>query len=261
MKQKIIILFSSLFLSIGFISAQGDGRILSTAAYSMGVQRITIDNALDIYRSNSTVYAIVSEDFDFTNPLGVVVNVYKGFELEGEMPEDFSQPQEFKVKNTTDGKVYTWKVILKKLKKATLPLNLKFSSANSPLDWNNDAGWAYNIIGSLRYAVQLAGMNQSFLLACEEGAKTLDFSIYSSNNSDKQGILDIETSEDGIEWENLVTYDQSNPIAKNSIDGKPTSKAERFKSVKLPADTQYVRFFLKKREESAIVLNEISISK
>lgn len=261
MKQKIIVLFCSLFFSVGFVTAQGDGRILSTAAYSMGVQRITIDNALDVYRSNSTVYAIVSEDFDFNNTLGVVVNVYKGFELEGEMPENFSEPQEFKVKNTTDGKVYTWKVILKKLKKATLPLSLKFSSANSPLDWNNNAGWAYNIIGSLRYAVQLAGMNQCFIVACQEGAKKLDYSIYSSNNSDKQGMIEVETSEDGVEWENLVSYNESNPVAKNSVDGKPTSKAERFKSAKLPANTQYVRFFMKKKEESAIILNEISISK
>lgn len=261
MKQKMLVLFSVLFLNAAFIIAQGDGRILSTAAYSMGVQRITIDNALDIYRSNSTVYVIVSEDFDFENPQGVVINTYKGFEVEGEIPSDFSKPQEFKMKNAADGKVYTWKIILRKLKKAELPFNLKFSSSNSPSDWNNDTGWTYNIIGPVKYAVQLSGMNQCFMLAFKSGAKKLEYSMYTSNNDDRQGMLDIDFSEDGIEWETALTYDERNPITKNSVDGRPTPKSERFKSMTIPANAQYVRFFMKKKENSAIVLNEISISK
>lgn len=241
--------------------AQGDGRILSTGAYSMGIQRITIDNALDIYRSNANILAIVSEDFDFENPQGVVINAYKGFEVEGELPVNFSQPQEFKVKNTADGKVYTWNITLKKLKKVEVPFNLKFSSSNSPLDWNNNAGWAYNVIGSIRYAVQLGGINQCFMLAFKPGAKKLEYNMYASNNNDRQGMLNVDFSEDGIEWETALTYDESNPITKNSVDGKPTSKSERFKSISLSANAQYVRFFLKKKEDAAIIINEISVSK
>jgi hypothetical protein len=264
MKKKIeSVIIACLFLSIHFcMYSQGDGSALTKSNLRPGIQSITIENALDVYQYRTEIVAIVSEDFNLEDPKGVTVKVASGYEAEGELPQNFSQTQELKLKRIMDGTVTTWTLTVKKLTKAaTLPFGLKFSSGNSPQNWNNHAGWAYNKIGQIKYTVQLAATGQCLVIASKEAARTLNCTAYASNNK-MQGVFDIDASADGVTWNTLASYNEGAPLTRNATDdGVPTPQTERNKSFQLPKGTHYVRFLLKKKMDAAVVINDITISK
>ncbi|MFV0468998.1 MAG: T9SS type A sorting domain-containing protein [Dysgonomonas sp.] len=262
---------SGLILLMAFGVSQNchaDGYDNFGASYSYGVYRFNVKNCLQNVYVNSTkfeIHAVVASDFNYDDPQCAVFQLYAagGFEevAGSPIPTNFSvQGQEVKVKKTSTGEIYTWKVYVRKAIKASLPFSRNFTSLLPVTGYDptntNSIGWAYRVVSTSTTpsAPILGGQDQAMFFAYDAPASSFSCMLYASNNNDQTNVkATIDGSSDGITWTNIKSY--SNDLPKNNATDE-----EKTVQVALDKDYRYVRVIMTENKSGSTDPN-ISVNK
>lgn len=260
--MKKLITFIALILCIASVHADGNP---ATNRYVSGTNGIDIN----VYKTLTAYYAssgagtqaspivvsyIVAPDFDINTD--VTVTPYgTAFTLSNFTLADAitSTGVAIQVTKTADGTIKYYQLIIKKIIKSSLPYGIHFGGAypmNTTTTYN---GWGYAVMGGTS-TPQLTSTSQKFFLAFSPSAITdsLAFNIYASNNNAQTGLnIVVESSTDGSTWNTLTTFTS---IALNS-----DVYTNRRKTLLLPINTQYVKFYYTAKGTDNINLNDFVV--
>ncbi|WP_163319655.1 T9SS type A sorting domain-containing protein [Dysgonomonas sp. 520] len=196
---------------------------------------------------------IVPENFDVTN---VILDCAVGSNDEivtSPLPTNFSSPQTIITKITATGVTRTWNVTFRKLKPSTLPLDLTFSAGFMTNSWDaNTVGWAgaaFDPADNNSKIVRFANTSAAFITAFSDAPGKVSFTM-TANGVYGEGIFDVFSSEDGINWKSEMQFNSEKPITNTatSYDFTPSS------------NVRYVKWVYTKRVQT-VSMNNISIEK
>lgn len=249
MKKLISLLFFTLIVGMGSLFA--DGAQLSYSSYSgSGVNRLYILNCLQaIYYTGSagtySVSAIVAPDFDIANAASITLSAYTGYTISINLPADRSAALtasglSFQMTKTSDGSLQNVTLYVHKINKASIPYSLNFSTGFAYNSTTPDfMGWAYKVATANTTPV-LSSTSSSHFLAFNPslGTDSMVCTYCQSNNTVSTTLASIvESSNDGVTWATIKSYNNNVPL--NSA-----SAADKRLALQLTAGTQYLRFTL-----------------
>lgn len=240
MKIKLIILLSVATISLA--NAQG----FSSFSVKGELQKAVIKNNANRL---STVDAIISEETDIKN-LDFKYRMLSNSFLSKDLSKDFTDSQLVTI-DRRNGDSREWRVTVKQLKKASLPLNVSFSEDN-PYKWDNSVfGWAgIGVDESRPSVIRFGNFDVSFYIAFKEPAETLSFELkpVSREKVVFDGVLVLETSSNGLDWSILEEFNRKNDL-----------KEQGLYEYTLNQDVRYVRWVYKERNKLNINLNNIEV--
>lgn len=141
-----------------------------------------------------------------------------------------------------------YNIILKKIKSASLPLEIKTGSGNFSSDsWTTSTvGWAGACIDKSQTLIRLGSAKRSFMVAFNSAPDSLIYTIkYLSTPWSTSNVFDVDGSADGINWTSIVQY--------NATNAMPLTSPAVVTKVKIPSQYRFVRWIYTTRVATANV--------
>lgn len=185
--------------------------------YGQGFKSFTVDGQLfptyikDYSNSTSLVDVVVGKDTDLKN-IKFQYHLYSRSFLLNDISPDFTEPQYVTITKRGVGEK-TWKVRVKPLIPAKLPLTLNFSKSNLS-EWSSSVvGWTgIGIDEKKNTVVRFGNHGVSFIVAFDEDAKYISYDLTPVSKEPVQfmGEFIVETSTDAKVWKPLKKFDEDN---------------------------------------------------
>lgn len=223
----------------------------------------TVKHALTDLSYSSTAMELrvaVASDFDYSDLDNFIYSAKTGYTIDS-TPADFSeQGALLKVRHTAPDTLVTYKLYIRKAIASSLPLAVTFGSVNPIGNYHPDSvkstGWTYSAVAIASSTTpQLMAAGHTFILAYNAPATQFKAQVYGSNNNPQAGIvITIDASADGVNWDNLKTF--NNDVPPNSATGD-----ERYVTLNnLQSSHRYVRLYMVSRTSGPnITINAFSI--
>lgn len=141
-----------------------------------------------------------------------------------------------------------YNIILKKIKPASLPLEIKTGSGNFSSDsWTTSTvGWAGACIDKSQTLIRLGSAKRSFMVAFNSTPDSLIYTIkYLSTPWSTSNVFDVDGSADGINWTSIVQY--------NATNAMPLTSPAVITKVKISSQYRFVRWIYTTRVATANV--------
>lgn len=203
---------------------------------------------------------IFTNDVDLSNinvSLNVGTNAY--VESPTTLPTDWSSVVSgIKVTLNDQSAWAKYKINLKKIKPASLPLEIKTGPGNfNPTSWTTETlGWASVCIEKNFELIRFNSGKRSFMVAFNSAPDSLYYTIKYLTTSfpvDGSVIFDVDGSSDGVNWTSINQYNATNPMPLSS----PVVRA----GLKISPQYRYVRWIYTKRDKANINIENILVTK
>lgn len=174
------------------------------------------------------------------------------------LPADWSSPVTgIKVTKNDLSAWAKYNITLKKIKPASLPLEIKTGTGNFSSDsWTTSTlGWAGACIDKSQTLIRLGSAKRSFMVAFNSAPDSLIYTIkYLSSPWSTSNVFDVDGSADGVNWTSIVQY--------NATNAMPLSSPAVITKVKISSQYRYIRWIYTTRVATANVsLENIMVTK
>lgn len=150
-----------------------------------------------------------------------------------------------------------YSIILKKIKPASLPLEIKTGTGNFDSNsWTTSTvGWAGACIDKSQTLIRLGSAKRSFMVAFNSAPDSLVYTIkYLSTPWSTSNVFDVDGSADGINWTSIVQY--------NATNAMPLTSPAVITKLKISSQYRFVRWIYTTRVATANVsLENILVTK
>jgi hypothetical protein len=215
------------------------------------------NNSLTLPGDGQIIYP---DGTDFSN-----VNVSVSYGTEATLDAPVPWPTDWTntitgVKITSTVSPYNWalyNITLKKIKPATLPLEIKTGSGNFDSNsWTTSTvGWAGACIEKSQTLIRFGSTKRSFMVAFNSAPDSLIYTIkFLTTAWSTSNVFDIDGSTDGITWTSIIQYNATTPM--------PLSSPTVVTRLKIAPEYRYVRWIYTTRVVTANVsLENILVTK
>lgn len=150
-----------------------------------------------------------------------------------------------------------YNVTLKKIKPASLPLEIKTGTGNFNSDsWTvSTVGWAGACIDKGQTLIRLGSAKRSFMVAFNSAPDSLVYTIkYLSTPWSTSNVFDVDGSADGINWTSIVQY--------NATNAMPLTSPAVITKLKISSQYRFIRWIYTTRTATVNVsLENILVTK
>lgn len=150
-----------------------------------------------------------------------------------------------------------YSIVLKKIKPASLPLEIKTGTGNFDSNsWTTStAGWAGACIDKSQTLIRLGSAKRSFMVAFNSAPDSLIYTIkYLSSPWSTSNVFDVDGSADGVNWTSIMQY--------NATNAMPLTSPAVVTKLKISSQYRFIRWIYSTRVATANVsLENIMVTK
>ena len=148
-----------------------------------------------------------------------------------------------------------YNITLKKIKPASLPLEIKTGEGNFDSNsWTTaTTGWAGAAIDKDQSVIRFGSAKRSFMVAFNSAPDSLIYTIkFLTTAWNTSNVFDVDGSADGVIWTSIMQYNATNPM--------PLSSPTVITKLKISSDYRFVRWLYTTRAATTVSLENIRVT-